>query len=332
VVHVVVGATHLAPTFSANRALTRGLIALWRIRYSNAVVNQLHGMSKHPAVAVVESALGELERGIALTNRPGIDSHTVLACAGLEVPAVTTALGRYLTGVLANIVGLDAGLSGELLDEWPDGRAELELILTALLGPGNDFEDPRTRSFRDSWRNPWIAEGVGHAMLVVRARAMTELLPGKVRAIKSLHSSPNIPGIDLLAIYEDDVTAVMIGECKTTKSNGTENLREAAEFFRKVDAGQHSGELLKEILALRPVIPEELRPQITNALWRKRRCYVPAIVFAEKFDPCKERQYLANLEPPRTHRRLVSIELGDFYGFFDAVADAMRAAIEEMAF
>ncbi|MDA1363102.1 hypothetical protein O1R50_26045 [Glycomyces luteolus] len=296
------------------------------------MVNEAHGKLGHPAVALVANALAELERGIKLVERPGPTSHTVLVGTGFETPSVTTALGRYLVGALANVVGLDARLSEELLAEWPNARAELDLDLLELLGPDNNFADPTAALTRDDTRNPWIAEGLLHALLVVRARTVTGLLPGTVHAIQDLHTNVKSPGIDLLAIYDDDVTAVMIGECKATKSNGTDNLRKAAHFFRKVDAGEYGRELRKSIGALRTVLPETLRPKVTNALWQNRRCYVPAIAFAEKFDPHKERQHLAELQPPPTHRRLISIELVDFEGFFDAVADAMRAAVVEVTF
>jgi hypothetical protein len=140
------------------------------------------------------------------------------------------------------------------------------------------------------------------------------------------------PPIDLLAIYDDDVTALMIGECKATKSKGTQNLKSAAEFFGEVDAGDYRGELLDEITALRPVLPAEVLSEVTNALWQRRRCYIPAIAFAEGFDPHKPREHLSTLEPPPTHRRLVSIQLQNFHGFFNAVADAMRETVEEVAF
>jgi len=284
------------------------------------------GASSHPAVALVESALETLRTETRLTEESGPASHTVLIGTGLETPAVTLALGQYLTGVLANIVQADARLSDELLHDWTNAQAELEIELEALLGVDNIFT-AATEWKRIKARDPWIAEGVVHAMLVLRARTETALLPGKVHAVKCLHHRSNIPGIDLLAIYDDDVLAVMVGECKATKLNGIENLRKAAEFFKAVDDVQYAGALRQELATLLPVLAGPVRSRVSNALWTQRRCYVPAIAYADKFEPRNERSHLAGLTPPRTHRRLVAIELDDFDGFFNAIADAMRATV-----
>ncbi|GAB3219279.1 hypothetical protein GCM10027447_01760 [Glycomyces halotolerans] len=295
------------------------------------MVNHAHAEPTRSPAALIDEALTDLERVIVLTAAPGPASHTVLIADGIEKPAAVRALGRYLTGVVAGIVGLDARITDELLQDWTDGPAELAADLQALLGADNVFDTEKQQKFKTTARDPWIAEGIGHALLVIRARASTNLLPGAVHAVKKLHPRPNIPGIDLLAIYDDgDDIAVTIGECKASSKHATNNLASAAKFFKEVDAGDYGYILREEIAALRPVLPEPIKPQVTNALWRRSRCYVPAIAYAEDFDPHCERAHLAALVPPPDRRRLVAVELSDFHGFFDAVADAMRTAVTEV--
>lgn len=64
---------------------------------------------------------------------------------------------------------------------------------------------------------------------------------------------------------------------------------------------------------------------MSNAIWQDAACYVPVVVHGDAFDHLTDRGWLAALGPPAERRRLLVLRIDDFYGFFDRVADTMRA-------
>ncbi|MCA1607681.1 MAG: hypothetical protein LC775_19940 [Acidobacteria bacterium] len=283
------------------------------------------------AVELVDEALEEIARCVTLQEIPGASTHTAIAAYGLEQPSVSVALGRYLIGALAGIVGEDARLSAIMLEEGPDARAELKATLMRLIGDTNLFETEKAKRFRDTQRNAWIAEGIAHALSVVRARTDTAFLVGPVHALKAQHSIPSQQGLDMVAIYSDNSVAVVaIGESKASRNGGSDQLTEATSMFKKIDEGEYGVELRAEISSLRNVLSDDLATQVTGALWRKSRCYLPIIVHEVPFELTGRRPTLGELEPPVERRRLLALRLANFHAFFDAVADAMRAALTEV--
>jgi len=61
---------------------------------------------------------------VTLREIPGASTHTAIVADGLEQSYVSVALGRYLVGALAGIVGEDTRLTAVMLEEGPDARAE----------------------------------------------------------------------------------------------------------------------------------------------------------------------------------------------------------------
>jgi len=282
-------------------------------------------------VALLDDALTDLAVATSLSMVPGASSHIAILVEGLEGPKATAALGRYLIGALAGAIELDARLSGVLLARGADARAELTRTVQRLIGASNSFSTDREIRFRDTRRNAWIAEGVVHALLVLRARVDTACLAGPVRALGPPHAIPSQQGLDAVAIYVDGATPVVaIGESKASLDDGSGQLTEAASLFTKVDAGDYGVDLRSAMLALRPVLPPTLAEQVSDALWRHNRCYLPVIVHQTPFSPAANRPALDRLVPPVERRRLLAVRLNDFHGFFDAVADAMRAAVPEV--
>lgn len=286
--------------------------------------------SKTP-LELIDDALNEIACCVTLREMSGASTHTTIVASGLDQADVAVALGRYLVGALAGIVGEDARLSAVMLEEGSDARAELGAAITRLIGNSNVFETENEKRFRDTRRNAWIAEGVAHALLVVRARTDTAFLVGPVHALKAQHSIPSQQGIDMVAIYSDNSAAVVaIGESKASRNGGSDQLTEATSMFKKIDHGEYGIELRAELSSLRNVLSEELATQVTGALWRKSRCYLPVIIHEAPFELTSRRPTLGALEPPVERRRLLALRLGRFHGFFDAVADAMRAALPEV--
>jgi len=280
---------------------------------------------------LLDAALNVLGDSVHLEEADGPTSHTPIIVTGLDGAAVTTAFGRYLVGVIGGAVQHDGRLTAALLPTGQVGREDVRAAVEAAVGSTNVFGTLDEIRFRDRVRNAWMGEGVAHALLLVRSRVETCCLAGQVQAISKPHDLPSMPGLDAVAVYAiDGEPFVAIGESKATKQRGLAELRKAAAMFAKIDAAIYGSALRSELGTLRYVLPPDLKDKVTDALWREAACYVPVIVHGDAFDHLADRAWLASLSPPADRRRLLVIALSDFYGFFDAVADAMRAAVDEV--
>ncbi|MGZ3148033.1 hypothetical protein ACVDFE_39875 [Lentzea chajnantorensis] len=282
---------------------------------------------------LIDEALDVVANSVTLRVLGGASTHTAIVADGLDQPKVATALGRYLVGALAGIVGEDARLSTVMLEQGVDAQIELREAVIRLIGDTNVFVAEGEIKFRDTRRNAWIAEGVAHALLVVRARIDTAFLVGPVYALKAQHSIPSQQGLDLVAIYTDNSDVVVaIGESKASREDGSAQLTEAAGMFKKIDEGNYGVELRSVLSSLRNVLSDDLAVQVTGGIWRRHRCYFPVIVHETAFTLTTARPTLGALEPPVDRRRLLALRLMGFHAFFDLVADAMRAAVAEVVF
>ena len=283
-------------------------------------------------LALIEKALDDLAESVTLRELSGASTHTAIVAEGLESGRATNSHGRYLVGALAGAVDIDARLSDALLVQGEAGRKELKRTVRRLVRDSNVCRTKKHIRFRDTRRNAWIAEGVVHALLVVRARRDTACLAGPVHALTPPHQLPTQQGFDAVAIYaEKSLPVVAIGESKASRKEGSSQLTEAASIFRRVDKGDYGPQLRSALLSLRRVIPPSLTAQVSDALWREHRCYLPVILHGTAFNPEKDRKALGRLKPPVERRRLLALRLVDFHTFFDDVADAMRKAVSEVA-
>lgn len=126
------------------------------------------------------------------------------------------------------------------------------------------------------------------------------------------------------------VLAVAIGESKATCSRGSEELTEAAGMFADIDNGVYGPDLRSRLAMFRGFLPNDLAVQVSDKLWSDSSCYLPMIVHHDPFDLMTPRRKLSRLKPPIERRRVIIAKLAEFYAFFDAVADAMRAAVPEV--
>jgi hypothetical protein len=289
--------------------------------------------SKVTAFELISNALDVLEKKVTVKIAAANFSHTSLEVAGLDNPEVVAACARFLIGFLAGAIGLDAKLGKSMMIDASHASAELGKQCLSLLGPDNKFDTDETQRFRDQRRNAWIAEGVAHALLVARAKAVNDLVPGAVLAVNAMHPIPSAPGLDAVALYIDgaDLT-VAVGESKASRKSGSTELTNAAGMFAKIDAAEYGVELRTVLAGLRPVIPPQYTTQVSDSLWRDRRCYLPFILHERPFPLDKNRPSLSQLKPSAAQKRLVAIRIGDFYDFFDAVADEMRSCAQNLAF
>ncbi len=277
---------------------------------------------------VAQAALRLLGERIVLTEEVRAQSHVVVRADGCDDSAVTAAIGSYLTSALAGVVKADITLANQFLGREIDQASSLRQRVERVAGRDNAV-DPH---WRDTRRNPWIAEGVGHLLLFMAGTAGTGCVAGQVVALKALHAQASQQGLDLVAIYAlEDAPAIAIGECKATHSDPSGQLTDAAGFLGRLEKGERDGDLVADLTMLEPVLTGALRSQMGPMVWERRRTYLPLVVYGVAFDPHTERQLLQSLTPAREHKRVIVFELPTFYDFLDEIADAMRAAVDAVA-
>ncbi|MGW3267430.1 hypothetical protein [Streptomyces sp. NPDC001056] len=282
-------------------------------------------------LALIDQALALLAAEVDLREDPGAPTHTVIVADGLEAPGVAESLGLYLVGALAGAIQQDASLCDAMLPTGLEGQREIEQAVHRLVGTNNQFMTRSEISFRDTKRNAWIAEGVMHALLMVRARSASDMLDGPVQALADLHTIPTQQGLDALAIYSDaSGPVVAIGESKASRDDGSAQLTEAATIFRDIDEMKYGPELRAKLGALRRVIHPDLADKVSNALWLEHRCYFPMVVHETYFDLKAKRVVYGRLFPSIDRRRVIGVKLHDFQKFFDDISDAMRSAVREV--
>src|SRR5687767_8341198 len=103
---------------------------------------------------IMEESLAALDERLALRIVEGPTTHIAIVDDDLGHGDVPDALGRYLVGVVAGAVDIDAELSEELLASTPDSAAEVREHIHQLIGDNNTFVTDQEKNFRDTVRNP----------------------------------------------------------------------------------------------------------------------------------------------------------------------------------
>jgi hypothetical protein len=277
---------------------------------------------------VVEQALDVLASELVVSEAYSHDSHIALTANGLDGPDVVAALGAYLVGLIAGVVRTSLELSAALLDQTLDGRAKLAAEIEALLSAPGGATQWTLDHFDANVRDPWIAEGIAHALLAVRNRADTLSLSGRVVAVTVPHVKPSQQGLDLVAIYEDDgLPALAIGEAKATLDNGSGRLTESIAFFRAVEAGDRDVDIRMQVVVLSEALDDSLRRALSAGFWHEKACYLPFIAHGDDVDMATPRPALRAIARPAPQKRVTFCRPGDYAHFFDGVADAMRRAV-----
>jgi hypothetical protein len=280
---------------------------------------------------ILDDALGQLDDSLSFEATDGRTSHTLIVAAGLDDPRVPMALARYCVGVLAGWVHYDATIAARFAVHGIEQRVEIQRLVAVIAEPDPHATPDQLEMWRQTWRDPWIAEVLIHALLVLTSSTATEIVDGSVVAVLPPHPVPKRQGLDALAIYEDDTVAVMaIGETKASETNASAQLTIACDSFDKVEQGLSAPDLRDALKTLAPYIPDHLAEQITDELWRDQRCYVPAIVHETTFNGDTRRPRLEQLTPPLARKRLLVLRTSSFRKFFDDVAAALPAVIEEI--
>lgn len=293
-------------------------------------VQDIHSAARTP-LELIQGSLNHLGSCLDIEEEVGATTHTVVVVKGLDARPVAVAFGRYLVGVLAGAVGHDAQISADLLAQGVDAQNELKKKVVSLVGATNNFTSEKGILFRDTKRNAWIAEGMVHGIMVLRATYPSDCVAGDVHAVASIHPIPTQQGLDSVALYLDgEQLVVAIGESKATKDHGTSELTKAAEIFADIDQDEYGVQLRSELMTFRAVISADLKPQVSEALWRNHRCYLPFITHETEFDLHAKRTVLDRLSPPVERKRLIALRIENFHEFFNAVADSMRSAVYQV--
>jgi len=286
-------------------------------------------------IDLLEDALSDLEKSIAFGAPVSTASHVVIEVTGFDDARVAPALGRYLVGALAGAVQLDARLSDVLLAIGADARTGVAQDVVRLVGATNSFSGADEIRFRNTKRNPWIGEGIGHALLALSARQVTTCVDGRVCTLSRIHPTATRQGLDYVGLYTQpvggstsDLLGIAVGECKATQGRAGENFGEAITLFVDLERGGYQQDLREALGAFRWVLADELKDQLKDSIWRDNASYLPTIVFQDAYDFRTTRPNLAGLSQPLQRRRVIVVRLTGFQAFFDAVADAMRSSVD----
>lgn len=280
----------------------------------------------------LDRALAIFQSEVGIHSAKSPHSHRVLVVDGLDTADGIWATAIYLIACLAGAVRVDTSIAARVLGGGVDPLVELQRRARARLGTHNRWTTAAKRDWRDRRRNPWITEGIAHALMMCAAHHESGMVVGATRALKPLHPQVTQQGLDIVGVYADPLNGLWlaIGEGKATAADPSGQLTDAADFFRKIERGERDGDLIADLLLLEPVLPGAVLDELGETLWLGRRTYTPLIAFGTTFDAAAERPVLLKLKPPRDHKRVVLVRLERFLGFMDDVAEMARAELPKV--
>jgi hypothetical protein len=282
--------------------------------------------------ALVEAALATFSRAVTLEQGSSPDSHLVLHARGVDCQEAIDSIGAYLIACLAGAVRVDTGLAARILSSAVDPKEDLRRRALARLQPASSLTGQEAENWLVRRRNPWITEGLAHALLCVAGRQALGCVDGQAAAVKPLHPQVSQQGLDVIAIYTDKNANLFlaVGESKASKDRPSQELTNAAGFFGMLERGERDGDLVADLLILEPVLDPGTLDGVGAALWADSRTYVPLVAHGTSYDAKDHREVLAGLRPAREHKRVLLISLEDFDGYFAGVADAALRAIDRI--
>jgi len=284
-----------------------------------------------PPKELIEESLDMIAECVCCEKQPSPDSHTVIEVTGMDEPEVPEALARYAVAFLAGWVEQDATIAARLAIQGVEKRPEVAKLVDRIVAPGANLNAEQIENWKQTWRNAWIAEVLTHALFVIHRTRTSDFLQGEVLALLRPHPLPKRQGLDSVAIYGEEEVAVMtFGETKATADNASALLTSACDMFDGVEEGLHGPDIRNAIDVLGAVLPSPMKSQIGEALWRKNRCYLPAIFHQAVFDASSSRERLAVLPPVAARKRVLVCQIADFEAFFGAVATAMPNVVDEL--
>lgn len=256
---------------------------------------------------------------------PQPTSHWGVLVSGIDEPVCVSALGVYATALIAQIVRVDVVLSDALIGDPVAFATALRRNVQRTIGDSNELTD----NFREYQRDPWITEAIAHLLFALAREELSDCVPGPVRALTLPHTQVREQGLDLIGVFElEEGAGICVTESKASEEHANSQLAKATTLFKTLDTGDRDEDLLRALNLFTAYLSPGMREAVPNAMWSGERSYAPLLTFRTNFNAASERpNTLGLLAPPVDRRRLIAIELQTYSGFFNDVADAMRAAV-----
>jgi hypothetical protein len=255
------------------------------------------------------------------------DDYHVIQVAGCDDDDATHYIGRFLVGAIAEVVRTDLVLQEALISEGLDGQAELKRDVEKIIGAEGTTLSSHERTHG---RDPWIGEALGQMIFVLSDQAPHPCVPAPMVAAHLPHVEAREHGLDLFGFCSPELM-VVVGEAKTSKANISGLLTAAEEALALIETGGRDHHLRQAVNGLQLSLPEDLRPLLAGAIWKRARCYLPLLCFESGLDLGAARAALTELVSNGAECRLVAIQHPNHDAFFEAVAQAMRDAIPVIA-
>ncbi len=279
---------------------------------------------------LLSNAIDTLKRELT-THVHSVCSHQVTLVDGLEAAAAMDAFATYaLIAGIGHGIRINLAIATEMLGGGPQFSAELQEQVKRSIGADNAISD----NFRESQRDPWFTECLGHALLNISRDNVDLAPPGRIEALTLVHPDVHEHGLDLVGLHlEQALLALNIAEAKASENNASQHGTATARLFAEVDAGTRDPEIRAKVQLLREALSAERQSLVTPTFWHGQRAYLAIISYgtASSFTPTHERPAYADLAVPDDHIRLIAVPLQNYRRFFDDVADRVRALVPVVA-
>lgn len=277
--------------------------------------------------------MAELSAAVRLLDpNPRPRSHESVILAGLCNEQSIGNLGVVLVGFLAQAVSLDLEIQRSLgVAQRAQAGLWLRKAVYRVVGEDNDSTNPLNPDHVTE-RNPWIAEGIVHVLALLEKRNALGALPSGIVA----HSPPPVsvknPGIDMLSLHLDQASGMLrmcVVETKASENDAERQAGKAIRFLASVDNGGHELELRFFLSGISGHLDSDILAQVPEMVLKESLYLSPAVAHwrHSAFDSSRDRR-LVEITDPVGRVRLLAIPICPWSGFFDSVADAMRAAID----
>ncbi|HYO58067.1 hypothetical protein [Archangium sp.] len=128
-------------------------------------------------------------------RQPTLAGKTRPIITGLEAPAVIEALGHYLFEAgIAHSVRTNLAIARDLFEVNVAFANAFHEEAVRLLGADNNIDEKRRTTLRD----PWIAEGIGHLLLLLSRKSPPLAPPGPLQVLTQIHADVHSHGLDLV--------------------------------------------------------------------------------------------------------------------------------------
>jgi hypothetical protein len=272
----------------------------------------------------VEEAVAALRERLKFSTQ-AVGSYTVVCVGGCDNPDTIPWLGLFLAGVVAQMVAIDLRLVS-YLSAGLDGQAELKRDLDELLGAEGE---PLSDHHRTHQRDPWMGEALGHLLLKLSDEAPHPCFPAPAIAAIPPHVQAKDKGLDMFGLLYPEF-AVALGEVKTSKENIADLLLKAEAGLKAIKDGERDARLRRDAHALSLATPEQVRPHVVGAFWKRSSCLVALLCYEDDIDLEVVRGGLDELADEGVDCRLIALQHPDHDRFMSDIAAAMRTAVEHV--